>query len=291
MKRLFNFGLSTPKSNDILSMEDIMRNVHNTVRNFILNNKMAPDVIRVIITCTYLQYRDIVKRAFYGSVDALHTIAKENFHIYLPTLDVSLQVILDQLKDKGPMKIRTICENQLIPNIVTDKDSTSTNVNYQSIEPYFNKERLHFIAREFNPETNEMTIRWNFSENAAISTNITFKIAITNSGIRFKENHASEYIITGNDDNFTIQGAGVSNTPSPAGNILHIDGVATDEKLLAIRFNYTKGFWEYKICSDTTIINGQACYASDNYVPLDDSIVITVVGIALYLEPIGKPRK
>ena len=123
MNHFFKFGLSTPKGKDKLSLDDIANNVKETVYNFIDENKIAPDVVRVIITCTSLQFKDIVKRAFYGSVDALYAIANKSFRFYMPTLDVSLMIILDPLPDKGPMRIRTICENQLIPNIISEEDA------------------------------------------------------------------------------------------------------------------------------------------------------------------------
>ena len=286
----FLFGLATPHAKEYLSLADVQENVHEAIRTFIQENMMAPDIIKVIITCTHLQFADFVKRAFYGSVDAIFKVSEEKFSCYLPTLDISLLIILDPLPDKGPMKIRVICENRLIPNIVPDNEATVTNVNYQSIEPYFNKERLHFIAREYNPETNEMTIRWQFNGKTKINSTVTFKISITNAGLRFEENHASEYIIYGNDDNFIINGSGRTDAPGMAGNVLHIDAIDCQDTLLDVRYNYDKGFWEYKVCSDNTTIHGEACYASDNYMILDDSLTITVEGVGLFLDPIGKPR-
>lgn len=288
MKPLFR--LATPKAKEYLSLEDVKRNVYDAVKSFIQENMMAPDIIKVIITCTYLQFADFVKRAFYGSVDAIFKVSEEKFAFYLPTLDISLLIILDPLPDKGPMKVRAICENRLIPNIVPDNEATVTNANYQSIEPYFNKERLHFIAREYNPETNEMTIRWQFNGKTKINSAVSFKVSISNAGLRFEENHASEYIISGNEDNFIIRGSSKSEAPGMAGNIFHIDSVDCQDTLLDVRYNYDKGFWEYKVCSDNTTIHGEACYASDNYKPLDDSMTITVEGVGLFLEPIGKPR-
>ncbi len=288
MKHLIN--LATPKAKDTLSLEDICKNVKETIMDFMSVNKMAPDIIKVIITCTYLQFSDFVKRAFYGSVDAIYAVSEEKFAFYLPTLDIKLRIILDPLPDKGQMKARTICENSLVPNIVPDTGATETNINYQSIEPYFNKERLHFIAREYNPETNEMTIRWQFNGKTKMSSVATFKVSISNAGLRFQENHASEYIVSGNDDNIIIRGADAPEATGMAGNVLHIDGVDSPNTLLDVRYNYGKGFWEYRICSDNTTIRGEACYASDNYKPLDDSLTVTVEGIGLYLEPLGKPR-
>lgn len=290
MNHFFKFGLSTPKGKDKLSLDDIANNVKETVYNFIDENKIAPDVVRVIITCTSLQFKDIVKRAFYGSVDALYAIANKSFRFYMPTLDVSLMIILDPLPDKGPMRIRTICENQLIPNIISEEDATSTNVNYQSIEPYFNKGRLHFIAREFNPDINKMIIRWKFAESDKMSSTMSFRININNPGIRFKENHESEYILSGNEDHIIIKGAKSTDAQSVAGYILHINELNSSDTLLDIKYNYLKGFWEYKICRDTTIIDGKTEYARDIFIPMEDSLKITIDGIAMNLEPIGSPK-
>ena len=188
------------------------------------------------------------------------------------------------------MKIRIKCENLLVPNIIPDTEVTDTNVNYQSIEPYFNKERLHFIAREFNPETNEMIIRWQFNGKANTNSAVTFKVSISNSGLRFEENHASEYVLSGNDERFIIRGSSTADEQGVAGNTLHIDAVNCPTTLLEVVYNRKKGLWEYKICSDNTTIRGETCYASDNFKPLDDSITITVEGVGLFLEPLGKPR-
>lgn len=290
MRSLLNLNLSTPKAKDTLSLQDIRKSVYDTVKSFIIENQMAPDIIRVVLTCTYLQFGDIAKRAFYGSVDALRDISEESYRMYLPTLDVSLIVILDPLPDKGRMKVLTKCENRLIPNIIPDTESTSTNINYQSIEPYFNKERLHFIAREFNPETYEMIIRWQFNGKAQKSTVATFKVSISNSGIRFEENHASEYILSRNDEGITIYGSSMAEGHPMGGNQLHIDSVENTGPLLDIRYSFDKGIWEYRVCSDNTMIRGETCYASDNFKPLDDSLTITVEGVGLFLEPLGKPH-
>lgn len=285
-----NLRLSTPKAKEVLSLENIRKRTYNTIKEFIQSNGMAPDVITLIISCTYLQFGDLVKRAFIGAIDAMKDISGDRFSYYLPTIDTRLLVILDPLRDKGEMKLRIKCENALKPNIIPDTEATTTNINYQSIEPYFNKERLHFIAREFDPETNEMIVRWQFNGKTMINSIVTMKLSISNSGLRFEENHESEYGLSGGDDSFVIRGVGKQMMPESKSNVLHIQDIDYEDTLLEGRYNYSKGCWEYKICSDNTTIRGEACYASDNYKPLDESMTITVEGIGLYLEPMGRPK-
>ncbi len=286
---LFNFKLSTQREREYLTLENIKDNVYKTVSKFIHENQMAPDIIRVVISCTRLQFADIVKRAFYGSVDALYEISEEKYSMYMPTLDVTLTIIPDPMADRGVMSVNTKCENRLIPNIIPDTDSTKTSVNYQSIEPYFNKERLHFIAREFNPDSNEMIIRWQFNSKMLKNSMINLKVSISNSGMRFMETHASDCILSGKEDRVIIRGVDPSEHRT-AENVIHIDSIKCPYTLLDIRYNYTKRFWEYKVCRDNTIIHGEVCYASDNYKPIEESMTITVEGVGLYIEPIGVPQ-
>lgn len=286
---LFNFKLSTQREREYLKLENIKDNVYKTVSKFIHENQMAPDIIRVVISCTRLQFADIVKRAFYGSVDALYEISEEKYSMYMPTLDVTLTIIPDPMADRGLMSVNTRCENRLIPNIIPDTDSTKTSVNYQSIEPYFNKERLHFIAREFNPDSNEMIIRWQFNSKMLKNSMINLKVSISNSGMRFMETHASDCILSGKEDRVIIRGVDPSEHRT-AENVIHIDSIKCPDTLLDIRYNYTKRFWEYKVCRDNTIIHGEVCYASDNYKPIEESMTITVEGVGLYIEPIGVPQ-
>lgn len=286
---LFNFKLSTQREREYLTLENIKDNVYKTVSKFIHENQMAPDIIRVVISCTRLQFADIVKRAFYGSVDALYEISEEKYSMYMPTLDVTLTIIPDPMADRGVMSVNTKCENRLIPNIIPDTDSTKTSVNYQSIEPYFNKERLHFIAREFNPDSNEMIIRWQFNSKMLKNSMINLKVSISNSGMRFMETHASDCILSGKEDRVIIRGVDPSEHRT-AENVIHIDSIKCPDTLLDIRYNYTKRFWEYKVCRDNTIIHGEVCYASDNYKPIEESMTITVEGVGLYIEPIGVPQ-
>lgn len=286
---LLNFKLSTQREREYLTLENIKDNVYKTVSKFIHENQMAPDIIRVVISCTRLQFADIVKRAFYGSVDALYEISEEKYSMYMPTLDVTLTIIPDPMADRGVMSVNTKCENRLIPNIIPDTDSTKTSVNYQSIEPYFNKERLHFIAREFNPDSNEMIIRWQFNSKMLKNSMINLKVSISNSGMRFMETHASDCILSGKEDRVIIRGVDPSEHRT-AENVIHIDSIKCPDTLLDIRYNYTKRFWEYKVCRDNTIIHGEVCYASDNYKPIEESMTITVEGVGLYIEPIGVPQ-
>lgn len=286
---LFNFKLSTQREREYLTLENIKDNVYKTVSKFIHENQMAPDIIRVVISCTRLQFADIVKRAFYGSVDALYEISEEKYSMYMPTLDITLTIIPDPMADRGVMSVNTRCENRLIPNIIPDTDSTKTSVNYQSIEPYFNKERLHFIAREFNPDSNEMIIRWQFNSKMLKNSMINLKVSISNSGMRFMETHASDCILSGKEDRVIIRGVDPSEHRT-AENVIHIDSIKCPDTLLDIRYNYTKRFWEYKVCRDNTIIHGEVCYASDNYKPIEESMTITVEGVGLYIEPIGVPQ-
>lgn len=286
---LFNFKLSTQREREYLTLENIKDNVYKTVSKFIHENQMAPDIIRVVISCTRLQFADIVKRAFYGSVDALYEISEEKYSMYMPTLDVTLTIIPDPMADRGVMSVNTKCENRLIPNIIPDTDSTKTSVNYQSIEPYFNKERLHFIAREFNPDSNEMIIRWQFNSKMLKNSMINLKVSISNSGMQFMETHASECILSGKEDRVIIRGVDPSEHRT-AENVIHIDSIMCPDTLLDIRYNYAKRFWEYKVCRDNTIIHGEVCYASDNYKPIEESMTITVEGVGLYIEPIGVPQ-
>ena len=283
------FKLSTQREREYLTLENIKDNVYKTVSKFIHENQMAPDIIRVVISCTRLQFADIVKRAFYGSVDALYEISEEKYSMYMPTLDVTLTIIPDPMADRGVMSVDTKCENRLIPNIIPDTDSTKTSVNYQSIEPYFNKERLHFIAREFNPDSNEMIIRWQFNSKMLKNSMINLKVSISNSGMRFMETHASDCILSGKEDRVIIRGVNPSEHRT-AENVIHIDSIKCPDTLLDIRYNYTKRFWEYKVCRDNTIIHGEVCYASDNYKPIEESMTITVEGVGLYIEPIGVPQ-
>lgn len=286
---LFNFKLSTQREREYLTLENIKDNVYKTVSKFIHENQMAPDIIRVVISCTRLQFADIVKRAFYGSVDALYEISEEKYSMYMPTLDVTLTIIPDPMADRGVMSVNTKCENRLIPNIIPDTDSTKTSVNYQSIEPYFNKERLHFIAREFNPDSNEMIIRWQFNSKMLKNSMINLKVSISNSGMQFMETHASDCILSGKEDRVIIRGADPSEHRTTE-NVIHIDSIKCPDTLLDIRYNYAKRFWEYKVCRDNTIIHGEVCYASDNYKPIEASMTITVEGVGLYIEPIGVPQ-
>lgn len=283
------FKLSTQREREYLTLENIKDNVYKTVSKFIHENQMAPDIIRVVISCTRLQFADIVKRAFYGSVDALYEISEEKYSMYMPTLDITLTIIPDPMADRGVMSVNTRCENRLIPNIIPDTDSTKTSVNYQSIEPYFNKERLHFIAREFNPDSNEMIIRWQFNSKMLKNSMINLKVSISNSGMQFMETHASDCILSGKEDRVIIRGVDPSEHRT-AENVIHIDSIKCPDTLLDIRYNYTKRFWEYKVCSDNTIIHGEVCYASDNYKPIEESMTITVEGVGLYIEPIGVPQ-
>lgn len=283
------FKLSTQREREYLTLENIKDNVYKTVSKFIHENQMAPDIIRVVISCTRLQFADIVKRAFYGSVDALYEISEEKYSMYMPTLDVTLTIIPDPMADRGVMSVDTKCENRLIPNIIPDTNSTKTSVNYQSIEPYFNKERLHFIAREFNPDSNEMIIRWQFNSKMLKNSMINLKVSISNSGMRFMETHASDCILSGKEDRVIIRGVNPSEHRT-AENVIHIDSIKCPDTLLDIRYNYTKRFWEYKVCRDNTIIHGEVCYASDNYKPIEESMTITVEGVGLYIEPIGVPQ-
>lgn len=289
MLPLFSFKLSTQREKEYLTLENIRNNVYKTVRGFICENKMAPDLIRVVISCTRVQFADIVKRAFYGSVDALYELSEERFNMYLPTLDVTLSIILDPMADRGLMNINTTCENRLIPNIIPDNEATKTSINYQSIEPYFNKERLHFIAREFNPDSNEMIIRWQFNGKIQKNSMISLKVSISNSGIRFMETHASDCMLSGREDRVIIRGSDISGHKI-SGNVLHVDSIKYQDTLLDIKYNYAKGYWEYKVCSDNTIIHGEVCYASDNYRPIDESMTITVEGVGLFIEPVGVPQ-
>ena len=286
---LFNFKLSTQREREYLTLENIKDNVYKTVSKFIHENQMAPDIIRVVISRTRLQFADIVKRAFYGSVDALYEISEEKYSMYMPTLDITLTIIPDPMADRGVMSVNTRCENRLIPNIIPDTDSTKTSVNYQSIEPYFNKERLHFIAREFNPDSNEMIIRWQFNSKMLKNSMINLKVSISNSGMRFMETHARDCILSGKEDRVIIRGVDPSEHRT-AENVIHIDSIKCPDTLLDIRYNYTKRFWEYKVCRDNTIIHGEVCYASDNYKSIEESMTITVEGVGLYIEPIGVPQ-
>ena len=285
-----NFKLSTPTAKEVLSLESIRKRAYVIIKDFIQSNGMAPDVITLIISCTYLQFGDLVKRAFIGAVDAMKDISGDKFSYYLPTIVTRLLVILDPMQDRGPMKLRIKCENALRPNIIPDTEATMTNINYQSIEPYFNKERLHFLAREFDPETNEMVVRWQFNGKTTINSVVTMKLSISNSGLRFEENHESEYGLSGSDDSFVIRGTGKQAAAELKSNVLHIKDIDYAETLLEGRYNFQRGYWEYRICSDNTTIRGEACYASDNYKPLDESMTITVEGIGLYLEPLGRPK-
>lgn len=285
------FSLSTPKAKSKLSMKDIQSVVKNVLNDFITDNNIPPDIISVVISCTYLEFSDILKRAFYGAVEALYEIARETVHCSFPTIDVSLSVGLEPLRDEGRMKVRVRCINQIAPNIIPDKDATETSVDYQSIEPYFSKEKLHFMAREYNPETNEMKIRWQFNKRGRTISDATFKVAISNPGVRFEENHSAEYYLYGNADLLTICGMTTTGVYGMTNSMLHVDSIDFPGTLLGIRYNQRKGVWEYKIFSENTIIRGEPAAVSDNHWAFDEPLTITVEGVGLYLEPPGYPRR
>lgn len=289
MKSLFN--LSTRKrDNNCLSREGFKKQVYDTAKAFIERNGLAPDEIRVILYCTDSQFEDAVKRAFYGGCDALNDISKISFEEHLPTIDAVLKVCHTATSDKGEEKVIVECRNFLIPNIIQNDGATHINVKYESIEPIFDRELLHYIAKEFNPNTNSMVVRWQFnSKGANAATDVTFQVTISNKGVRFLENHASEYIFHGKEDRFMICGSKVD-IPGSTDNILHIDSLDFDGDLLEVRYNPDKMIWEYKVCSANTVIDGEEYLPSDNLKPMDGSMKITVEGIGLYLEPVGKPR-
>lgn len=291
MKPLFKFGLSTQKmDNNWLSRKQIKKQVYDAVKDFIVKNDIAPDEIRVILYCTYSQFEDAIKRALYGGVDALHEISEVRFERPYPTIDAVLKVCHTATEDKGEENVIVECRNFLFPNIIQDDAATHVSVKYESIEPYFDREQLHFIAREFNPDTYSMVIRWQFNGKAVKTiSDVTFQISISNKGVRFMENHASEYIFHGREDSFIIQGSKID-VPGSTDNILHIDSLDCEGSLLEVKYNQEKLVWEYKVCSPNTIIDGEECLPSDNLKPIDGSMRITIEGIGLYLEPIGKPR-
>lgn len=289
MKSLFN--LSTRKQvNNCLSREGFKKQVYDTVKFFIEKNVLPPDEINIILYCTDSQFDDAVKRAFYGGCDALNEISKISFEEQFPTIDTVLRASHSVTTKKGEEKVIVECRNFLIPNIIQNDGATHINVKYESIEPIFDRGLLHYIAKEFNPNTNSMVVRLQFnSKGAKSATDVTFQVTISNRGVRFLENHASEYILHGKEDRFIIRGSKVD-IPGSTDNILHIDSLDFDGDLLEVRYNPDKMIWEYKVCSVNTVIDGEECLPSDNLKPMDGSMKITVEGIGLYLEPVGKPR-
>lgn len=278
-----------------LSYEKIERNVYDAVIRHInsMEKKFPPDLITVVISGTVAEFNNIIKPALYASVDALYKISKIKFNNFLPTIEVKLQVIHDPLTEKGEMNIKTLCVNELAPNIIPDTGATGTNVNYQSIEPYFNKECLHFMAREFNPETCEMVIRWQFNGRESAGSSATFKVAVSNPGLRFAENHSHEYMLYGNEKRLLISGQDALASSARSGEILHIENLDSSAELLEVRYNEGKGIWEYRTYTSNTYIKGEALERpdNDNYWPFEwnEPMSITVDGIGLSLEPIGRP--
>lgn len=269
-------------------LKEVGRNVYESVNKFITDNKKkrAPNTIYVYLTCTPLQFEQNIMQVLEDSVDALDKISRQN--IDLPTTEVTLRVILDPLPDRGIGKVRTECYRLMIPSIVHDTDATKTNTHYQDSGNYFDKK--YHMVQEFDPDTYTMKIHWQFSGRVKTISNATFKVAITNPGILFSETHSSEYTLFGNDEVFCIKGSSKTDTVRNAVNTLHIDAVSSPIQLLAVRYNYSIGSWEYKVCRDNTIIQGEQCYPSDNYMPLNDAMTVTVDGIGLFLEPMGRPK-
>lgn len=266
------------------------KNVYDAVLDFIRENDVPPNDVRITVTCTEYQFRKNIMKVLWDSFQALIEISAKKYDF--PTTMVDLKVIPDPLPDMGDDKEKITVECSWLekPAIIRDTEMTTTNSHFEDTGNYFDNKRLHFIVREYDPNTHAARVRLQFKGRVKDDNNETFKVTITNADKTFEETHSNEYNLFGNDEGFIICGSSNAENIRRDGHILHVCSVSNPDPLLEVRYNHKIGYWEYKIYCVNTCIDGENQYPSNNYMPMDDSLTITVEGLGLFLEPIGKPK-
>ena len=294
--RLFNFTSDQPDGT--LSKQQVVETSRTIIRERIQYRESAPINIKAPIFCTKEEFRDYLMDLFKWIVGgAMYKISEQRFRFYLPPVEATVELEFNEIPESGKMSFGIICSGDFPKgNVIKNPNATRENEIDETIDVFDNVGDLHGMGLKFKMDERnpKMTVLWQFNGKAKEDIKENLRVSITggngNAVLDKTTRGNNSYSVVRMQNHLIVRGEGKSESYGNNRDVLIIKKADIEGDIIEATFDYDINLWKYRLFKDV-IIDDDTRFASETEYDLVRKTLITVGGITVCLDPIGRPIK
>lgn len=306
MEKALDYNLSTPEPISTKIIPEVIKLVEKAALEDITQttkgHALAPELIKLVFTGSRQEWQYNWKRINIAAVEAAYRLSNKRFsNIHIASTVTEIRVDFNEVRENGRMAISCSCHGGSGKSAVIDSSKTRANTADGSVDgesSFFNNlEDLHLMGLKFKYDDKYtiLTILWQFHGKAKQDSQETLRLSITGGDKEavFCRNEGKTYSILGVQDRFTLCYVGESSNDIKDTDIIQVGRKIRKPQRdssvdwLEGKYDYSLNQWTYRICRDATI-DGDINFSSETWYPLEKPQMITIDGISIRLESIGR---